>query len=113
MKLVVAIVRPFKLDDIRAALTAVGVPHMSVAEIQGYGRQKGHTAQYRGSEYAAHFLPKVKLEIAVADESVDRVIDAILESARTGDVGDGKIFVLDLQQAIRIRTGETAGDALR
>jgi nitrogen regulatory protein P-II 2 len=113
VKLVTAVIKPFKLDEVRAALTTIGVPHMTVTEVQGYGRQKGHSALYRGAEYAAEFLPKVKLELAVRDEVLDQVLDAILDAAHTGNVGDGKIFVLELQQAIRIRTRETESDALR
>jgi nitrogen regulatory protein PII len=113
MKLVIAVIKPSKLDEVRAALTEVGVPHMTVAEVQGYGRQKGHSAMYRGAEYAVNFTPKLKIELAVADEDLDRVLDVILESAHTGSVGDGKIFVLELAQAIRIRTRETSTDALR
>ncbi len=113
MKLVIAIIKPFKLDEVRAALTAIGVPHMTVAEVQGYGRQKGHSSVYRGAEYAVDFLPKVKIELAIGDEQLDTVIDAILGAAHTGNVGDGKVFVQELQQAIRIRTRETSSDALR
>jgi nitrogen regulatory protein P-II 2 len=113
MKLVIAVIKPSKLDEVRAALTEIGVPHMTVAEVQGYGRQKGHSAMYRGAEYAVNFTPKLKIELAVADEALDRVLDVILEAAHTGSVGDGKIFVLDLEQAIRIRTRETSSDALR
>jgi nitrogen regulatory protein PII len=113
MKLVIAVIKPSKLDEVRAALTENGVPHMTVAEVQGYGRQKGHSAMYRGPEYAVNFTPKLKIELAVADEVLDRIVDVILEAAHTGSVGDGKIFVLDLQQAIRIRTRETSADALR
>jgi nitrogen regulatory protein P-II 2 len=113
VKLVTAIIKPFKLDDVRAALTAVGVPHMTVTEVQGYGRQKGRSSLYRGAEYAVEFLPKLKLELALRDEVLEQVLDAILDSAHTGDVGDGKVFVVDLEQAIRIRTRETETDALR
>jgi nitrogen regulatory protein P-II 2 len=113
MKLIVAVIKPSKLDDVRAALTEIGVPHMTVAEVQGYGRQKGHSAIHRGAEYAVSFTPKLKLEVAVRDDLLDKAIDAILESAHTGSVGDGKVFVLDLEQAIRIRTRETEADALR
>jgi len=113
MKLVTAVIKPFKLDDVRAALTEIGVPHMTVTEVQGYGRQKGHAAIYRGAEYATEFLPKVKLELAITDEVLEQVLDAILGAAHTGNVGDGKVFVLDLEQAIRIRTRETKTDALR
>ena len=113
MKLVTAVIKPFKLDEVRAALTEIGVPHMTVTEVQGYGRQKGHAGIYRSAEYATEFLPKVKLELAITDEVLEQVIDAILGAAHTGNVGDGKIFVLDLEQAIRIRTRETKTAALR
>lgn len=113
MKLVVAIIKPFRLDAVREKLTEVGVPHMTVTEVQGYGRQRGQAVIYRGPEYAVDFLPKVRIELAIRDEACDRVIDAILEGAHTGSVGDGKIFVMDLEQAIRIRTRETDVDALR
>lgn len=113
MKLVTAVIKPFKLDQVRDALIAIGVPHMTVTEVQGYGRQKGHAALYRSAEYAKDFLPKVKLELAIRDEVLDQVVEAILGAAHTGNVGDGKVFVLELQQAIRIRTRETQADALR
>jgi nitrogen regulatory protein P-II 2 len=112
MKLVTAIIKPFKLDDVREALADIGVSGVSVIEIKGFGRQKGHTELYRGAEYVIDFLPKIKVEIAVESAQVDRVIDAITSAARTGKIGDGKIFVFDLEQAIRIRTGETGADAL-
>ncbi len=112
MKLVMAIIKPFKLDEVRDALTAVGVHGMTVSEVKGYGRQKGHTEIYRGAEYAVNFLPKLKIEVAVADDQTERVASAIVSSAKTGQIGDGKIFVLDLGQAVRIRTGETDNDAL-
>ncbi len=112
MKLVTAIIKPFKLDDVREALADIGVSGVSVIEIKGFGRQKGHTELYRGAEYVIDFLPKIKVEIAVESAQVDRVIDAITGAARTGKIGDGKIFVFDLEQAIRIRTGETGADAL-
>jgi nitrogen regulatory protein P-II 2 len=112
MKLVTAIIKPFKLDDVREALADIGVSGVSVIEIKGFGRQKGHTELYRGAEYVVDFLPKIKVEIAVESAQVDRVIDAITSAARTGKIGDGKIFVFDLEQAIRIRTGETGADAL-
>jgi nitrogen regulatory protein P-II 2 len=112
MKLVTAIIKPFKLDDVREALADIGVSGVSVIEIKGFGRQKGHTELYRGAEYVVDFLPKIKVEIAVESTQVDRVIDAITGAARTGKIGDGKIFVFDLEQAIRIRTGETGADAL-
>jgi nitrogen regulatory protein P-II 2 len=112
MKLIIAIIKPFKLDEVRDALTAIGVHGMTIAEVKGYGRQKGHTEIYRGAEYAVHFLPKVRIEVAVADEQADRVIDAITAAAKTGQIGDGKIFVTDISRAVRIRTGETNNDAL-
>jgi nitrogen regulatory protein P-II 2 len=112
MKIVMAIIKPFKLDEVRDALTAVGVQGLTVTEVKGYGRQKGHTEIYRGTEYAVSFLPKLKIEIAVASDQVDKVIDAIQSSAKTGQIGDGKIFVFALEHAIRIRTGETDADAL-
>jgi nitrogen regulatory protein P-II 2 len=112
MKLVVAIIKPFKLDDVREALAEVGVQGITVTEVKGFGRQKGHTELYRGAEYVVDFLPKIKLEVAVADEQLDRVVEAISQSARTGKIGDGKIFVSTLEQVIRIRTGELDGDAL-
>ncbi len=112
MKIVMAIIKPFKLDDVRDALTAIGVHGLTVTEVKGYGRQKGHTEIYRGAEYAVSFLPKVKIELAVADELVARVIETIEQVARTGQIGDGKIFVSPLEKAIRIRTGETGDDAL-
>lgn len=112
MKLVTAIIKPFKLDDVRAALNAIGVSGMTVIEVKGFGRQKGHTELYRGAEYVVDFLPKVKVEVAVDDSLVDQVIEAITEAARTGKIGDGKIFVFDLSEVIRIRTGETGAQAL-
>jgi nitrogen regulatory protein P-II 2 len=112
MKMVVAIIKPFKLDDVRSALADVGVQGITVTEVKGFGRQKGHTELYRGAEYVVDFLPKVKLELAVDDEQVDRVVEAIIETARTGKIGDGKIFVVDLGQALRIRTGESGSRAL-
>jgi len=112
MKLVVAIIKPFKLDEVRQALTAIGVHGMTVTEVKGYGRQKGHTEIYRGAEYAVNFLPKVRLEIVVAPERLDAVIEAIGAAAKTGQIGDGKIFVTPVEQAVRIRTGETDTDAL-
>jgi nitrogen regulatory protein P-II 2 len=112
MKLVIAIIKPFKLDDVRAALADVGVQGITVTEVKGFGRQKGHTELYRGAEYVVDFLPKVKLELAVDDEQVDRVVEAIIETARTGKIGDGKIFVAELGQAVRIRTGEAGSRAL-
>jgi len=112
MKLVVAIIKPFKLDDVREALAEVGVQGITVTEVKGFGRQKGHAELYRGAEYVVDFLPKIKLEIAVVDDQVERVIEAIQQSARTGKIGDGKIFVSTLEQVIRIRTGELDHDAL-
>jgi nitrogen regulatory protein P-II 2 len=112
MKLVVAIIRPFKLDDVREALAEVGVQGITVTEVKGFGRQKGHTELYRGAEYVVDFLPKIKLEVAVVDGQLERVLEAIQQSARTGKIGDGKIFVSPLEQVIRIRTGELDHDAL-
>lgn len=112
MKLITAIIKPFKLDDVREALSDVGVQGITATETKGFGRQKGHTELYRGAEYVVDFLPKVKLEVAVADERVDTVIEAITAAANTGKIGDGKIFVSALEQVIRIRTGETGEDAL-
>jgi nitrogen regulatory protein P-II 2 len=112
MKMVIAIIKPFKLDDVRAALAEVGIQGITVTEVKGFGRQKGHTELYRGAEYVVDFLPKVKLELAVDDDQVDRVVEAIIETARTGKIGDGKIFVSDLGQAVRIRTGEAGTRAL-
>ena len=112
MKLVTAIIKPFTLDDVKAALEQVGVLGMTVSEVQGYGRQKGHTEIYRGTEYAVSFLPKLKVEVAVASNQVDKVIEAITGAAKTGQIGDGKIFVYDIDHAVRIRTGETDANAL-
>jgi nitrogen regulatory protein P-II 2 len=112
MKMVIAIIKPFKLDDVRGALADVGVQGITVTEVKGFGRQKGHTELYRGAEYVVDFLPKVKLELAVEDDQVDRVVEAIIETARTGKIGDGKIFVAELGQAVRIRTGEAGSRAL-
>lgn len=112
MKLITAIVKPFKLDDVRNALSEIGVQGMTVTEVKGFGRQKGHTELYRGAEYVVDFLPKVKLEVAVDAERVDQVIEAITNGARTGKIGDGKIFVTDLGETVRIRTGETGTEAL-
>ncbi|GLQ99996.1 MULTISPECIES: P-II family nitrogen regulator [Dyella] len=112
MKLVVAVIKPFKLDDVREALAEVGVQGITVTEVKGFGRQKGHTELYRGAEYVVDFLPKIKLEVAVPDDQLDRVVEAITQSARTGKIGDGKIFVSSLEQVIRIRTGELDHDAL-
>jgi nitrogen regulatory protein P-II 2 len=112
MKLISAIIKPFKLDDVREALADIGVSGITVIEVKGFGRQKGHTELYRGAEYVVDFLPKIKVEIAVDDTLVDQVIEAITGAAQTGKIGDGKIFVSDLEQVIRIRTGETGPDAL-
>ena len=112
MKLVIAIIKPFKLEDVRDALLAVGVHGMTVTEVKGYGRQKGHTEIYRGSEYAVNFLPKIRVEVAVATNEVERVVEAIGAAAKTGQIGDGKVFVTSIDQATRIRTGETGADAL-
>ena len=112
MKLVTAIIKPFKLDEVREALSAIGVQGITVTEVKGFGRQKGHTELYRGAEYVVDFLPKVKIEAAVDDAIVDRVIEAIEAAARTGKIGDGKVFVSALEQVVRIRTGETGKDAL-
>jgi len=112
MKLVTAIIKPFRLDDVRNALSEVGVQGMTVSEVKGFGRQRGHTELYRGAEYVVDFLPKAKVEIAVADDRLDEVVEALANAARTGKVGDGKIFVTDLEQVIRIRTGETGDSAL-
>jgi len=112
MKLIAAIIKPFKLDDVREALNDIGVSGITVIEVKGFGRQKGHTELYRGAEYVVDFLPKIKVEVAVDDSLVEKVIEAITGAARTGKIGDGKIFVFDLPQVIRIRTGETGSDAL-
>ena len=112
MKLVIAIIKPFKLDEVRDALTALGVHGMTVSEVKGYGRQKGHTEIYRGAEYAVNFLPKLKVEVAIADNQEDKVVEAIIAAAKTGQIGDGKIFITDVGRAVRIRTGETDNDAL-
>ena len=112
MKLVTAIIKPFKLDDVRESLSEIGVQGITVTEVKGFGRQKGHTELYRGAEYVVDFLPKVKNDVAIADDQLDRVIEAITKAANTGKIGDGKIFVVNLEQAIRIRTGETDTDAI-
>ena len=112
MKIVMAVIKPFKLDEVRDALTAIGVHGMTVTEVKGYGRQKGHTEIYRGTEYAVNFLPKIKIEVAIASDQTDKVVDAITAAAKTGQIGDGKIFMCDLGRAVRIRTGETDNDAL-
>jgi len=112
MKLITAIIKPFKLDEVRESLSALGVQGMTVTEVKGYGRQKGHTEIYRGAEYAVSFLPKIKIEVAVASDQVDKTIDAITSAAKTGQIGDGKIFVIGLDHAVRIRTGEADAAAL-
>ena len=112
MKLVTAIIKPFKLDDVRESLSEIGVQGITVTEVKGFGRQKGHTELYRGAEYVVDFLPKVKIEVAIADDQLDAVIDAITKAANTGKIGDGKIFVFDLEKVVRIRTGETDAAAL-
>jgi nitrogen regulatory protein P-II 2 len=112
MKIVMAIIKPFKLDEVRDALMAIGVHGMTVTEVKGYGRQKGHTEIYRGAEYAVSFLPKIKIEVAVASDEVDKAVKAITSAAKTGQIGDGKIFVLGLENVVRIRTGETDAAAL-
>jgi nitrogen regulatory protein P-II 1 len=112
MKMIVAVIKPFKLDDVREALAEVGVNGLTVTEVKGFGRQKGHTELYRGAEYVVDFLPKIKLEVAVADEAVDAVVEAIMHAAGTGKIGDGKIFVMELARVVRIRTGELDADAL-
>jgi nitrogen regulatory protein P-II 2 len=112
MKIIMAIIKPFKLEEVRDALTAIGVHGLTVTEVKGYGRQKGHTEIYRGAEYAVSFLPKLKIEVAVNAEVVDQVVEAIVAAARTGQIGDGKIFVMNLDSAVRIRTGEKDQDAL-
>jgi len=112
MKLVIAIIKPFKLDEVRDAIGELGIAGLTVTEVKGYGRQRGHTEIYRGSEYAVTFLPKVKIEVAVPSDRADKVVEAITSTAKTGQIGDGKIFVIDLEHAVRIRTGETDADAL-
>jgi nitrogen regulatory protein P-II 2 len=112
MKLVIAVIKPFKLDEVREALSAIGVQGITATEVKGFGRQKGHTELYRGAEYVVDFLPKIKLEIAVNDDLADKTIETILATATTGKIGDGKIFVLELQEAIRVRTGEKGNEAL-
>jgi len=112
MKFVTAIIKPFKLDEVREALSAIGVQGITVTEVKGFGRQKGHTELYRGAEYVVDFLPKVKIEVAIKNDMLDQVIEAIEKSANTGKIGDGKVFVFDLQQVIRIRTGETGAEAI-
>ncbi|GLI20533.1 MULTISPECIES: P-II family nitrogen regulator [Xanthobacter] len=112
MKIVMAIIKPFKLEEVRDALTGIGVHGLTVTEVKGYGRQKGHTEIYRGAEYAVSFLPKLKIEVAVSADQVSKVVEAITASAKTGQIGDGKIFVIPIEHAVRIRTGETDADAL-
>ncbi len=112
MKLITAIIKPFKMDDVREALSAIGVAGITTTEVKGFGRQKGHTELYRGAEYVVDFLPKIKLEIAVTDEMVDKAVSTIVKAANTGKIGDGKIFVSNLEQVVRIRTGETGEDAI-
>ena len=112
MKMVTAIIKPFKLDDVREALSDIGIKGLTATEVKGFGRQKGHMELYRGAEYVVDFLPKIKLDIAVADDQVDTVIETIIESAQSGKIGDGKIFVTPVEQAVRIRTGESGGEAL-
>ncbi|HEX4557077.1 MAG TPA: P-II family nitrogen regulator [Xanthobacteraceae bacterium] len=112
MKLIIAVIKPFKLDEVREALNRLGVSGMTVSEVKGYGRQKGHTEIYRGAEYVVNFLPKVRIEVAVPADSADKAVEAVTAAARTGQIGDGKIFVLPIDHALRIRTGETDSDAL-
>lgn len=112
MKLVMAIIKPFKLDDVRDALTSIGIDGLTATEVKGFGRQKGHTEIYRGAEYAISFLPKIKIELAVKDDLVEQAVETIMNTAKTGQIGDGKIFVYDLSNVVRIRTGETDADAL-
>jgi nitrogen regulatory protein P-II 2 len=112
MKMITAIIKPFKLDDVRQAVADIGIQGITVTEVKGFGRQRGHTELYRGAEYVVDFLPKAKIELAVADDILDQVTEAIVDAARTGKIGDGKIFVTDLIQAVRIRTGETGSDAV-
>ena len=112
MKLVIAIIKPFKLDDVRNALGQIGIAGLTVTEVKGYGRQRGHTEIYRGAEYAVNFLPKLKIEVAVASDRADKVVETITSTAKTGQIGDGKIFILDVDHVVRIRTGETDTDAL-
>ena len=112
MKLITAIIKPFKLEEVRDALLAIGIDGMTVTEVKGYGRQKGHTEIYRGAEYAVNFLPKIRIEVAVTEENANKVVETISAAAKTGEIGDGKIFVAPIDHALRIRTGETGGDAL-
>jgi nitrogen regulatory protein P-II 1 len=112
MKLIEAIIKPFKLDEVKDALNAIGIEGITVSEVKGFGRQKGHTELYRGAEYVVDFIPKIKMEIAVSDELVSKVVETIQTSAKTGRIGDGKIFIINLEEAVRIRTGENGGDAI-
>jgi nitrogen regulatory protein P-II 2 len=112
MKLITAIIKPFKLEEVRDALSRVGVLGMTITEVKGYGRQKGHTELYRGAEYAVNFLPKIRIEVVIPDEDADKIVEAIGSAAKTGQIGDGKVFVTPIEQALRIRTGETGADAL-
>jgi nitrogen regulatory protein PII len=112
MKLIIAVIKPFKLEEVREALTAAGVQGLMVSEVKGYGRQSGHTEIYRGAEYVVNFVPKIKLEIVVPDAAVEKTVEVIAETAKTGKIGDGKIFVIDVEQALRVRTGESGDDAL-
>lgn len=112
MKLIIAVIKPFKLEEVREALTAIDVKGLMVSEVKGYGRQSGHTEIYRGAEYVVNFVPKVRLELVVSDEAVPTTVEAITSAARTGKIGDGKIFVIDVEEAVRVRTGETGDDAL-
>lgn len=112
MKLIIAVIKPFKLEEVREALTGIGVQGLMVSEVKGYGRQSGHTEIYRGAEYVVNFVPKIKLELVIADSAVARVVEVLSTTAKTGKIGDGKIFVLDVQQALRVRTGETGDEAL-
>nr|VFJ43275.1 MAG: nitrogen regulatory protein P-II family [Candidatus Kentron sp. DK]VFJ45743.1 MAG: nitrogen regulatory protein P-II family [Candidatus Kentron sp. DK] len=112
MKLIIAIIKPFKLDDVRSALSEIGIQGLTVTEVKGFGRQKGHTELYRGAEYVVDFIPKVKMEIAVDDDQLDTTLETIISAARTGKIGDGKIFVRELNEVVRVRTGETGPDAL-
>ena len=112
MKKIEAVIKPFKLDEVRESLSEVGIPGLTVTEVKGFGRQKGHTELYRGAEYVVDFLPKIKIEVIVADETIERAIEAIIKAARTGKIGDGKIFVMPVEQVVRIRTGESGEDAI-
>jgi nitrogen regulatory protein P-II 1 len=112
MKKIEAVIKPFKLDEVRESLSEVGITGLTVTEVKGFGRQKGHTELYRGAEYVVDFLPKIKIEVIVADETIDRAIEAIIKAARTGKIGDGKIFVMPVEQVVRIRTGESGEDAI-